>query len=98
MGAKKGNKNTSGAATGASAAGPLKKAYGDWQKSSVSERHLDASRREGHLPSLEKMKTRAPGDKVIPRPQDGERVCFVDFVNMGFTFPVHKFLRGLMYA
>ena len=44
------------------------------------------------------MKMRAPGDEVSPRPWDDERVCFVDFLNRGFAFPVHEFLCGLMYA
>ena len=51
-----------------------------------------------YLPSLDKMKTRAPDDEVSPRPRDDERVCFVDFVNRGFAFPVHEFFHGLMYA
>ena len=94
-------KNTTGKKKSASAtvaaagtAGGLKKVHGDWQRSSVDERQLDALRRDGLLPPLEKMATRAPGDEVAPHPRDGERVCFVDFVNRGFAFPVHEFVRG----
>ena len=95
-----GKKKASGAAaaTATDAAGDLKKVRGDWQRSSVTERQLEALRRDGVLPPLEKMATRVPGDEVAPHPRDGERVCFVDFVNRGFAFPVHEFVRGLMYA
>ena len=61
------------------AAGDLKKVHGDWQRSSMTERQLEGLRRDGFQPLLEKMKTRAPGDEVSPRPRDDERVCFVDF-------------------
>ena len=44
------------------------------------------------------MKTRAPGKDTIPSPRDGERVCFVDFLPRGFGFPLHPFLRGLLYV
>ena len=93
-----GKKRSTGAsAAGTGTAGGLKKIRGDWQRSSVDERQLEALRRDGLLPPLDKMATRAPGDEVTPRPRDGERVCFVDFVNRGFAFPVHEFVRGLMY-
>ena len=60
-----GRKKVSGTAADVTitVAGDLKKVHGDWQRSSVTERHLEALRRDGHLPSLEKMKTRAPGDE-----------------------------------
>ena len=93
-----GKKAAGTAIASAGATNDLKKVYGDWQWSSVTERQLDLLRRDGHLPSTEKMKTRAPEDEVIPRPKDEERVCFVDFVNRVFAFPIHEFLRGLMYA
>ena len=31
-------------------------------------------------------------------PREGERVCFVDFLPRGFGFPLHDFVRGLLYA
>ena len=60
---------TAAAAADGTAAGNLKKVHGDWQRSSMTERHLEALRRDRHLPSLEKMKTRAPGDEVTPTPK-----------------------------
>ena len=57
-----GKKKASGAAaaTATDTTGDLKKVHGNWQRSSVTERQLEALRRDGHMPSLEKMKTRAP--------------------------------------
>ena len=88
--------STTAAATAAdsTAAGGLKRVHGDWQQSSVNERQLETLRRDDYLPSLEKMKTRAPGDEVSPRPHDDERVCFIDFMNRGFAFPVHDSFVG----
>ena len=62
-----------------------KRVGGDWQRSSVTERQLEVLRRDGFLPSMEKMATRAPSDEVAPHPRDGERVCFIDFLNRGFA-------------
>ena len=87
-------RSANSAATGPSTAGGLKKIRGDWQRSSVTERQLEALRCDGVLPPLEKMATRVPGDEVAPHPRDGERACFVDFVNRGFAFPVHEFVSG----
>ena len=39
-----------------------------------------------------------PDDEVVPRAKEDERVCFHDFVSRGFSFHVHDFVRGLMYA
>ena len=86
------------AAVDAAAAGDLKRVHGKWQRSSVTEHQLEVLRCDDYLPSPEKIKARAPSDEVSPRPRDDERVCFVDFVNRGFAFPVHEFVRGLMYA
>ena len=97
-GTKKGKKSAGGAAASTGAASDLEKNYRGWQQSSVNECQLDSLKQEGLLPLVEKMKTRAPGDEVIPCPKASERVCFVGFVNRGFAFHVHEFLRGLMYA
>ena len=87
-------RSTSAAAAGTGTAGGLKRIHGDWQRSSVNERQLEALRRDGFLPPLEKMATRAPGDEVASYRRDGEHICLVDFVNRGFAFPVHEFVRG----
>ena len=87
-------RTTGAAAADATTASDLKKVHGNWQRSSMTERQLEVLRRGSHLPPLEKMKTRAPGDEVSPRPGSDKRVCFVDFVNRGFAFPVHEFFTA----
>ena len=76
----------------------LKKVDCDWAKSSCRAQDLEDLRDRALLPPWEEMKTRAPGKDVIPSPCDGERVCFVDFLPRGFGFPLHPFLRGLLYV
>lgn len=65
----------------------LKRVDRDWSKSSVKTADLDDLREKKLLPPLEQLKTRAPGKEVIPSPRNGERVCFVDFLHMGFSPP-----------
>jgi hypothetical protein len=38
-----------------------------------------------------------PGNEAFPRPASNERVVFVDHMVRGLSFPVHPFLRGLLY-
>ena len=64
----------------------LKKVDGDWGESSVKAQELEDLRERGLLPSLEEMKTRAPGKDTVPSPRAGERVYFVDFLPRGFGF------------
>ena len=61
-------KSASAAAAGTGTAGGLQRVHSDWQRSSVNERQLEALRRDGLLPPLEKMATQAPGDEMAPRP------------------------------
>ena len=59
---------------------------------------MAALRKEGLLPPPEKLVVRAPGKENIPVPLLGERVCFAEFLPRGFGFPLHDFVRGLLYA
>jgi Putative gypsy type transposon len=89
------------AAAGADAAAEasvMKKPDGDWVKSSVKKADLEALRAQGLLPPVDQAAVRAPGKEVFPAPREGERVCFVDFLPRGFGFPLHDFVRGLLYA
>ena len=76
----------------------LKKQPGAWVKSAVTERSLNLLRKEGQLPPEKEGKVRHTGGEVIPRPRKGERVVFVDYDTRGFSFPIHDFVRGLLYA
>lgn len=97
MGLKRG-KGTESATTAAEADAGMKKVDGDWTKSLVKKGDLEALRAQGLLPPAEEVTVRAPGKEVIPSPRDGERVCFVEFLPRGFGFPIHDFVRGLLYA
>ena len=81
----------------AAAASSLKRDKGTWTKSSCSKRMLTSLRNDGLIPE-DTSQVRIPGAEVIPRPGPNEWVCFVDFVNRGFSFPVHNFLRALMHV
>ena len=94
MGKPKATAGSSAAAAGA----VLKKLKGDWQKSSVKRADLDGLRAQGLLPPSGTAQVRAPGKETSPAPREGERVCFVDFLPRGFGFPLHDFVRGLLYA
>lgn len=79
-----------------SASTDAKKRVGDWTKSSVSARTLKPLCDDGILPPANSSKVRLPGNEVVPRPKDGERVMFVDHMTCGLSFPLHPFIRGLL--
>ena len=87
-----------GAGAVAAEASVMKKPDGDWVKSSVKKADLEALRAQGLLPPADKATVRTPGKEVFPAPREGECVCFVDFLPRGFGFPLHDFVRGLLYA
>ena len=92
------NKKQAAAASG-SIATDLKKGEGDWTSSSVKEITLTKLRNDGFLPPADKLRARAPSAKeVLPEARDNERVLFVDAVHRGLGFPLHDFVRGLVYA
>ena len=74
------------------------KSPGDWSRTSVNETHLEEFRQKGWLPPSEQFAARAAGLEVRPAPRAGERVCFVEFLPRGISFPLHDFVRGLLYA
>jgi hypothetical protein len=41
---------------------------------------------------------RFPSTEIIPAPPEGYRVMFLAFLLRGFSFPAHKFLRGLIFV
>ena len=84
--------------TVAAADAGMKKVDGDWVKSSVKKTDLESLRAQGLLPPADQAAVRAPGKEVLPSPRDGERVCFVEFLPRGFGFPIHDFVRGLLFA
>ena len=77
---------------------PPKKMKGDWESSSIAERHLAGLRADGRLPPAEGGRVRCAGNEVFPNPRTGECVVFVDFLTRGLSFPLHEFFRGMLYA
>ena len=91
-------KKAAPATASASTAAPMRKKTGDWARSDIAVSKVDGYRRDGLLPPEDVLPTRIPGDEVTPQPKEHERVCFHDFVVRGLSFPIHDFLRALMYA
>ena len=91
-------KSAAGSSAAADDAGVMKKPEGDWQRSSTKKTDVELLRAQGLLPPADQVQVRVPGKEVFPTPRDGERVCFADFIPRGFGFPMHDFVRGLLYA
>ena len=71
---------------------PPKKMKGDWESSTVGERHLAGLRADGRLPPAASGRVRCAENEVTPSPRAGERVVFMDFLTRGLSFPLHDFV------
>ena len=64
--------------------------------SSITEGHIEKPRSVGYLSS--DIAHRLPDEgKLIPTPRPHERVVFLPHFLRGLGFPLHPFVRGLMY-
>ena len=71
-------------------------AGGKWMASSVVEGHIEKLRGAGYLSS--DISHRLPDEgQLIPTPRPHERVVFLPHFLRGLGFPLHPFVRGLMY-
>ena len=86
------------AASASAAAVDLKKSDGDWMKSTIKAAHLEKFREDGLLPPADQLTVRAPSKEVLPEPRANERVCSAEFLPRDLSFPLHDFVRGLLYA
>ena len=77
---------------------PPKRLKGDWKASTISDRYLAVLRADGRLPPAASGRVRCAGNEVTPSPRAGERVVFTGFLTRGLSFPLHDFVRGLLYA
>lgn len=75
-----------------------KKKAGDWRASNVSMRTLTALQKEGQIPSESGSIRKPDKEEEVPRPRGNERVIFADHVSRGLSFPLHPFLRALLYV
>ena len=71
-------------------------AGGKWLASTVKEEHIEKLRDAGYLSS--DIAHRQPDKgQLIPTPRPHERVVFLPHFLRGLGFPLHPFVRGLMF-
>ena len=71
-------------------------AQGKWMVSSVTEGHIKKLRRAGYLP--DDIAHRLLDERqLIPTPRPHERAVFLPHFLRGLGFPLHPFVRGLMF-
>jgi hypothetical protein len=69
---------------------------GKWEASSVMEKDIKELRGVGYV-SAEIAHRLPTKDQVVPTPEPGERVVFIPHFLRGLGFPLHPFIRGLMF-
>jgi hypothetical protein len=69
---------------------------GKWLSSKVKEAKIAELRSSGYIPENVACHAPTPG-QVIPTPNPGERMVFVPHFVRGLGFPLHLFLRGLLF-
>ena len=70
---------------------------GRWERSTVKNHDLAELRRLGLL-SEDVDRARLAGSEVIPKPGAGWNVTFIPFIFRGLSFPLHAFLRNLLFV
>jgi hypothetical protein len=70
----------------------------NWTHSNVSREQLLHLVEAGQLPPLTAaVEWRVPGDESVPRPHKGFLVSFMAFHKRGFSVPVGRFIRGVLF-
>ena len=72
------------------------RAQGKWMASSIKEKDIIELREAGYLAKEIDHRLPAKG-QVVPTPKPNERVVFLPHFLHGLGFPLHPFVRGLMY-
>ena len=93
---KRGGAASKAAAVSSSTAGARKNA-GDWRASNVPMKTFKSLQKEGQI-SSDPGSWRKPGAEEVPCPKKGERVVFADHFPRGFSLPLHRFFRALLYV
>jgi hypothetical protein len=71
----------------------------NWTRSNVSHEQLLHLVEVGQLPPLtDAVEWIVPADELVPRPLSGYVVSFVTFHERGFSIPVSRFIRGVLFA
>ena len=72
-------------------------AQGKWMASSITEDDIKELREAGYL--AKEIAHRLPAKKqIVPTPEPHERVVFIPHFLLGLGFPLHPFVRGLMFT
>ena len=69
---------------------------GKWMASSVKEKDITGLRAAGYLAKEITHRLLAKG-QIVPTPKPHERVVFLAHFMRGLGFPLHPFVRGLMF-
>ena len=76
-----------------------------WRTTTVTEEQINLLSEAGYLPAPKRAPTRStlvigdggPYSVRVPKPRDGERVCFFSHLLRGLGFPIHSFLQSLLF-
>ena len=71
-------------------------AQGKWMVSSVKEKDITKLREVGYLAQEIAHRLPAKG-QIVPTPEPNGRVVFIPHFIHGLGFPLHPFVRGLMF-
>jgi hypothetical protein len=69
---------------------------GNWVQTKFLEKDLQNAAKIGILKD-DPAEVHIAGPEIIPRPPAGFWVLFLAFLLQGFSFPLHPFLRGLLF-
>ena len=69
---------------------------GKWETSSVTEKEIKDLRSAGYLTATITHRI-PPKGQIIPTPEPGKRVVFLPHFLRGLGFPLHPFVRGLIF-
>ena len=72
------------------------RAQGKWMVSSIKEKDITKLREAGYLPKEIVHQFSAKG-QIVPTLDPHERVMFIPHFVRGLGFPLHSFVRGLMF-
>jgi hypothetical protein len=70
---------------------------GNWVQTKFEDKELASAEKIGLLKN-DAVEILITGPEIIPRPPTGFRVIFLAFLLRGLSFPLHPFLRGLLFA
>jgi hypothetical protein len=72
-------------------------AVGNWVQTKIRDKELASADKIGLLKN-NLAEVLVAGPEIIPRPPTGFRVIFLAILLWGLSFPLHPFLRGLLFA